>query len=50
MHAWLCETLDGAEALQWKEWPTPEPKPGEAPCEDSMLPPAEKMPSANSAS
>ena len=29
MHAWLCETLDGAEALQWKEWPTPEPKPGE---------------------
>ncbi len=29
MHAWLCETLDGADALQWKELPTPEPKPGE---------------------
>jgi NADPH:quinone reductase len=29
MHAWLCETLDGAEALRWKELPTPEPKPGE---------------------
>jgi NADPH2:quinone reductase len=29
MHAWLCETLDGAEALRWKELPTPDPKPGE---------------------
>ncbi len=29
MHAWLCETLDGAEALQWRELPTPEPAPGE---------------------
>jgi NADPH2:quinone reductase len=29
MHAWLCETLDGVDALTWKELPTPEPKPGE---------------------
>ena len=29
MHAWLCETLDGVEALKWKELPTPEPKAGE---------------------
>ena len=29
MHAWLCETLDGADALQWREVPTPEPAPGE---------------------
>jgi NADPH2:quinone reductase len=29
MHVWLCETLDGVEALQWKEIPTPEPKAGE---------------------
>jgi NADPH2:quinone reductase len=29
MHAWLCETLDGADALRWQELPTPEPKPGE---------------------
>ena len=29
MHAWLCETLDGVDALQWKEMPTPEPKAGE---------------------
>ena len=29
MHAWLCETLDGVEALQWREMPTPEPKAGE---------------------
>ena len=29
MHAWLCETLDGVDALQWREQPTPEPKPGE---------------------
>ncbi|MDE2564312.1 MAG: NADPH:quinone oxidoreductase family protein [Burkholderiales bacterium] len=29
MHAWLCESLDGVEALQWRELPTPEPGPGE---------------------
>ena len=29
MHAWLCENLVGVEALQWKEMPTPRPKPGE---------------------
>ena len=29
MHAWLCEKLDGAAALQWRELPTPEPGPGE---------------------
>jgi NADPH2:quinone reductase len=29
MHAWLCETLDGVEALNWRELPTPQPKPGE---------------------
>ncbi len=29
MHAWLCETLDGPDALRWQELPTPEPKPGE---------------------
>jgi NADPH2:quinone reductase len=29
MHAWLCENPIGVEALQWKELPTPEPKPGE---------------------
>ena len=29
MHAWLCETLDGVEALHWRELPTPEPKAGE---------------------
>ena len=29
MHAWLCESLDGADALRWQELPTPEPKPGE---------------------
>lgn len=29
MHAWLCETLDGVDALTWRELPTPEPKPGE---------------------
>jgi len=29
MHAWLCETLDGVEALHWRELPTPEPQPGE---------------------
>ena len=29
MHAWLCETLDGADALRWQDLPTPEPKSGE---------------------
>jgi NADPH2:quinone reductase len=29
MHAWLCENPTGVEALQWKELPTPEPKPGQ---------------------
>lgn len=29
MHAWLCETLDGVDALKWREQPTPEPRPGE---------------------
>jgi len=29
MHAWLCETLDGVEALHWRELTTPEPQPGE---------------------
>jgi NADPH:quinone reductase len=29
MHAWLCETLDGVDALQWRELPTPEPGAGE---------------------
>ena len=29
MHAWLCETLDGVDALHWRELPTPEPKAGE---------------------
>ncbi len=29
MHGWLCETLDGAEALSWRELPTPEPGPGQ---------------------
>ena len=29
MHAWLCETLDGVDALQWREMPTPEPQAGE---------------------
>ncbi len=29
MHAWLCETLDGVDALQWRELPTPEPGPGQ---------------------
>ena len=30
MHAWLCTTLDGADALSWQELPTPEPGPGQA--------------------
>jgi NADPH2:quinone reductase len=25
MHAWMCETLDGPAALQWRELPTPQP-------------------------
>ncbi len=29
MHAWLCETLDGADALRWAELPTPSPQAGE---------------------
>jgi NADPH2:quinone reductase len=29
MHAWLCEKLEGVEALTWKELPTPEPGAGE---------------------
>src|SRR5438067_11816864 len=29
MHAWLCENPVGVDALQWKELPTPQPKPGE---------------------
>jgi len=29
MHAWLCENPVGADALTWKEMPTPEPKAGE---------------------
>jgi NADPH2:quinone reductase len=29
MHAWLCENPVGADALNWKEIPTPQPKAGE---------------------
>jgi NADPH:quinone reductase len=29
MQAWLCESLTGVEALQWRELPTPEPQAGE---------------------
>ena len=29
MHAWLCTTLDGVDALSWQELPTPEPGPGQ---------------------
>ena len=29
MQAWLCESLDGVDALKWKELPTPEPRAGE---------------------
>jgi NADPH:quinone reductase len=29
MHAWLCESPVGVEALKWAELPTPEPKAGE---------------------
>ncbi len=29
MHAWLCTTLDGVDALTWQELPTPEPLAGQ---------------------
>jgi NADPH2:quinone reductase len=29
MQAWMCETLDGPSALQWRESPTPRPGPDE---------------------
>lgn len=29
MQGWLCETLDGVDALQWRETPTPQPQAGE---------------------
>jgi NADPH:quinone reductase len=29
LKAWLCETLEGIGAMQFKELPTPEPRPGE---------------------
>ncbi|MBL8333966.1 MAG: NADPH:quinone oxidoreductase family protein [Rubrivivax sp.] len=29
MQAWLCESLDGVDALHWRELPTPEPQAGE---------------------
>jgi NADPH2:quinone reductase len=29
MHAWLCRNPVGADALQWEELPTPQPKAGE---------------------
>ena len=29
MHAWLCENPVGADSLQWKELPTPQPRAGE---------------------
>ena len=29
MHAWLCTTPTGTDALAWSEMPTPSPKPGE---------------------
>lgn len=29
MHAWLCETPTGVDALRWTELPTPEPGPGQ---------------------
>jgi len=29
MKAWLCESLDGVGALQWRELPTPDPQPGQ---------------------
>lgn len=30
MHAWLCETPTGVDALRWAELPTPEPAKGQA--------------------
>lgn len=29
MHAWLCETPTGVDALNWKELPTPQPQAGQ---------------------
>lgn len=29
MQGWLCETLDGVDALQWREMPTPQPQAGQ---------------------
>lgn len=29
MKAWLCETLDGVDAMQWRDLPTPDPQPGQ---------------------
>lgn len=29
MHAWICDKLEGVDALRWSEQPTPEPGPGE---------------------
>lgn len=29
MQAWMCESLDGVDALKWRDLPTPEPKAGE---------------------
>jgi NADPH2:quinone reductase len=29
MQAWMCESLDGVDALKWRELPTPEPAAGE---------------------
>jgi NADPH2:quinone reductase len=29
MQAWWCDSLDGVEALTWRETPTPEPGPGQ---------------------
>ena len=30
MFGWFCDTLDGVDALRWREGPTPEPGPGQA--------------------
>jgi len=29
MQAWMCESLDGVDALKWRDLPTPEPQAGE---------------------
>ena len=29
MYGWLCETLEGVDALRWREMPDPEPGPGQ---------------------